>query len=235
MASNRALVPTIGVMALDDYATKDGYDVQMQTNHLSHFLLTKELYPLLKRARDLRGEARVANHTSEARRFPSTHLSGEYYQKKGGYLGGNATGQNDGGPGMFFNGPRWERYHQSKLANTVFTLALKDRFGRSGIKAVCAAPGLSATNLQVTTQQSGGMEENQANMLVGTYQSAEDGSMPFLMACFDPSTENGDLFEPAEGWSGPAVKVEYDEFSSDATSRKVLWELSEVACGNFAM
>lgn len=26
-----------GVMALPDKATKDGYDVQMQTNHLSHF------------------------------------------------------------------------------------------------------------------------------------------------------------------------------------------------------
>jgi NAD(P)-dependent dehydrogenase (short-subunit alcohol dehydrogenase family) len=220
-------------MALDDYATKDGYDVQMQTNHLSHFLLTKELYPLLKRARDLRGEARVVHHTSEARRLPSTPLSGEYYEKKGGNLGGNAAGQNVDGPGMFFNGPRWERYHQSKLANTVFTLALKDRFGNSGIKAACAAPGLSATNLQVTTLQSGGMEASQANMLVGMYHSAEDGSMPILTACFDPSTENGDLFEPADVWTGPTAKVEYDEFSLDPQSRKVLWELSEAACGKF--
>ena len=33
-----------GVMALEDRATKDGYDVQMQTNCISHFLLTKELF-----------------------------------------------------------------------------------------------------------------------------------------------------------------------------------------------
>ena len=38
-----------GVMAMRETATKDGYDVQLQTNHLSHFLLTKELWPLLKK------------------------------------------------------------------------------------------------------------------------------------------------------------------------------------------
>tara|TARA_R110002050_G_scaffold163050_1_gene292987 strand:- start:1187 stop:1312 length:126 start_codon:yes stop_codon:yes gene_type:complete len=37
-------------MGLEDVATVDGFDIQMQTNHLSHFLLTKELYPLLEKA-----------------------------------------------------------------------------------------------------------------------------------------------------------------------------------------
>jgi len=42
-----------GVMALEDQATKEGYDVQMQTNHLSHFLLTREvpMHPLESRVR----------------------------------------------------------------------------------------------------------------------------------------------------------------------------------------
>ena len=56
-----------GVMALADAATVDGYDVQMQTNHLSHFLLLKEIFPLLEKAAATRGEARVVHHTSLAR------------------------------------------------------------------------------------------------------------------------------------------------------------------------
>ena len=44
-------------MALADTATPDGYDVQMQTNHLSHFLLTKELFPQLAKAAAAAGGA----------------------------------------------------------------------------------------------------------------------------------------------------------------------------------
>ena len=33
-----------GVMALKDQPTIDGFDIQMQTNHLSHFLITKNYF-----------------------------------------------------------------------------------------------------------------------------------------------------------------------------------------------
>ena len=215
-----------GVMALEDVATKDGYDIQMQTNHLSHFLLTKELYPLLKRAKDIRGEARVVHHSSGARKIPSTPLEAKYLEKNGGHLGGN-------GSSMLFGGARWERYHQTKLANSVMTLALRDRFGNSGVKAVVAAPGLAATNLQNTTNQSGGMGGGMWIMRFS--QSAEDGAMPLAAACFDPSTNNGDFWEPSgfNNMKGPADKVEYDKLSLNEESRKMLWEKSEEACGEF--
>jgi len=68
------LANNAGVMALPDEATGDGFDVQMQTNHLSHFLLTRELMPLLERAAEADGEARVVNHSSGARMFPQRTL-----------------------------------------------------------------------------------------------------------------------------------------------------------------
>jgi len=71
------LVNNVGVMALKDEATVDGYDVQMQTNVLSHFLLTSELFPLIKKSR----EARIVNHSSMARL--GGPLVSDYFEKRG--------------------------------------------------------------------------------------------------------------------------------------------------------
>ena len=76
-------------------------------------------------------------------------LKPEYFEKRGGNLGGN-------GNSMIMKGARWERYHQTKLANAVFTKALANRLDGTGIKAIVAAPGIAATNLQVTTNERGG-------------------------------------------------------------------------------
>ena len=52
-----ALVNNAGVMGVPDERTSDGFDVQMQTNHLSHFLLTKLVMSSLEAAAASRGEA----------------------------------------------------------------------------------------------------------------------------------------------------------------------------------
>ena len=80
----------------------------MQTNHLSHFLLTKdsELLALLNKAAPAKGETRVVNHSGGARKFSPPQLQAKYLGKNGGNLGGN-------GSSMLFCGARCQRYHET--------------------------------------------------------------------------------------------------------------------------
>ena len=118
-----------GVMAMPDQPTEDGFDIQMQTNHLSHFLLTCELMPLLEKAANESGESRIVHHSSIARMNPKKVLVPAYLEKHGGNLGGN-------GASMFLGGARWVRYNQTKLANCAFTAALHHRLQKKGSKII---------------------------------------------------------------------------------------------------
>lgn len=207
-----------GIMATEDKATKDGYDNQMQTNQLSHFLLTKELYPLLKKAQELRGKAVVAMHTSDLRKNKKRAIDGKYLGKNGGDLGGNDP--------KYSKGANWIRYQQSKLANTCFAVELRDRFGDSGLIASAAAPGIAITNLQQNTPAMTGKE-----IFLRLAQSAEDGTMPILSACM--MSENGDFWDPKYGLAGKAVKKIYNKLDLDEDNRNIVWEKCEEAVGKF--
>ena len=187
------LVNNAGVMALKDQATLDGYDIQMQTNVISHFLITKELFPLLKKSK----EARIVNHSSMARL--GGPLKMEYFEKNGGNLGGDVAEEETSG----LQGPRWERYHQTKLANAVFTYGLEKKLKKanmSNIIPLLAHPGLARTNLQVTTSEDGGMDAKSEFM--NQAQSAEDGATGIIRAAMDPEAKAGNFYGPTAGWSG---------------------------------
>ena len=212
-----------GVMALPDQATKDGYDVQMQTNAISHFLLTKELFAAIKNSRD----GRIVNHTSMARMGPPLEV--QYFEKRGGNLGGDGTEEEN----MSFAGPRWARYHQTKLANCAFTYGLKERLEAQGItnvKPLLAHPGLAATSLQTTTADSGGMNINSPFMQQA--QSAEDGALGIIRCCADPAAQSGDFFGP-ERWSGFPNALEPEPLLLDAENIRINWDGCEAAVGAF--
>jgi NAD(P)-dependent dehydrogenase (short-subunit alcohol dehydrogenase family) len=120
------LVNNAGIMGVPDERTPDGYDVQMQTNHLSHFLLTNLTMPSLEAAAASRGEARVVQHSSGARGSKRAddkvgHLRPEFFTVcEANELGGHS-------PPACFN-----RYHQTKLSNTVFAMALHDKLRCGG-------------------------------------------------------------------------------------------------------
>jgi len=214
-----------GVMALPDQATADGYDVQMQTNVLSHFLLTRKLFPLLRKSDD----ARIVNHSSMARL--GGPLDARYFGANGGDLGGDGSPDDNAA----FRGPRWERYHQTKLANAVFTYALARRLKDAGIanvKPIVAHPGLASTSLQVTTAETGGM------ILEGGFmsqaQSAEDGATGILRGCADPSAVSGDFFGP-ERWVGFPAKLAPEALLTDEANDHVFWTGCEAAVGAFPL
>lgn len=225
-----------GIMAFEDKATVDGYDVQMQTNHLSHFLLAREAFPLLEAAAARTGEARIVSHSSGARMGSGGPLGERYLGPNGGDLGGN-------GASMLCGGARWKRYGQTKLANSVFTQALHERLQASGskVKAVCCAPGGAVTDLQATTVKDGGLASGFASWMMSKTQSAEDGTMPLLLGSVGPAADvpsGGSMFEPTHwgGWVGPAGRPKaLMATEKRADSKALLWEMSEKAVGAWPM
>jgi NAD(P)-dependent dehydrogenase (short-subunit alcohol dehydrogenase family) len=222
-----------GVMALGDTATTDGFDIQMQTNHLSHFLLTRELMPLLELAADAAGEARIVNHSSAARLGPSRKLLPEYLEKNGGQLGGDGSRLEN----LLFRGPRWLRYNQSKLANAAFTAALHDRLQKKGskVKALVAHPGLANTHLQQTSVKEGGMGGVFTGFFMRLSQTPEDGAMGILACMCLPNATSGQFYGPGSGtiaFKGKAEPFALESFYDNPETRDLLWRKSEEAIGS---
>ena len=65
---------------------------------------------LLEKAQEKRGDARVVQHSSGARKAGNRKLEARFLQKNGGNLDGDQLGF------LPFQGGRWVRYQQSKLA-----------------------------------------------------------------------------------------------------------------------
>ena len=83
-------------------------EIQMQTNHLSHFLLTKELFPLLNKKANAVGEARIVNHSSMAAVMGGP-FEDKYASKSDDGWGGDGTEE------FSPTNPRSVRYHHSKV------------------------------------------------------------------------------------------------------------------------
>ena len=217
-----------GVMGMPDSATQDGFDVQMQSNHLSHFLLTSEIWTLLDTAAMKRGEARVVNHSSGARKAPAAPLTASYLGKNGGHLGG------DGFPGL----SKWRRYQQSKLANLLFTYALHDKIAEecpalaSKIKSLCAHPGPTDSGLQAKTSKAGGNRLLDQFILWRTLkvaQSVEDGTLGIARACCEPGVVSNSFYGPVGSAQGGPAELLPQERNPE--EEKLLWRESLKATG----
>jgi NAD(P)-dependent dehydrogenase (short-subunit alcohol dehydrogenase family) len=227
------LANNAGIMATPDEITADGYEKQMQTNHLSHFLLTKELFPLLEASSKECGDARIVQHSSLARQRPES-LEEKFLskQEKAGMLGG------DDPSAKMLTGPEWTRYQHTKLANSVFCQALHNKLSsstdkiRSNIKSLCAHPGWSTTNLSDHLSVSFFARIIFIPIMFFSAQSPEDGSMGLIKGMMEKpgNVKSGVLYGP-NGDKGYAVGLPSLPSETDPKSISMLWKKSEEATG----
>jgi len=123
------LMNNAGVMALPERKlTEDGFEMQVGTNHIGHFVLTATL----SYNRMLAKDCHIINVSSAAHKFAKkTGLDfGYLWEAKDGYR-------------------PWRSYGQSKLANILFTRELQRRAWDAGLKWTLTSlhPGGVATDL----------------------------------------------------------------------------------------
>jgi len=238
-----ALGNNAGIMLGKDEATKDGYDKQMQTNHLSHFLLTAKLLPLLKKGAAEYGDARVVTMSSGTRHGDSTHKVGAFADGKGGleekYFGknsGNLGGDDVKIGGGVITGPQIDRYAQSKLANSVFMHALHDKLQSSGdtnVLSIGTQPGVSNTGLFDDWMSNRIMKVMFNFMTKFMMQKPEDGAAALIMGLTGKkeSVKSGTMYGPKNQEKGPAVPNDAEDYEIDPVKMEMLWKKSEEDVG----
>lgn len=110
--------------------TAQGFEKHLGINHFSHFFLTSKLYPLLQKAAQKEGSARIVSVSSAA------HLLGNGDNMKDDLMLTNKY-------------EPWPAYGNSKLANVLFTKGLASRVQsrKDNIIALTCHPGACRTEL----------------------------------------------------------------------------------------
>lgn len=117
------LIDNAGVMACPLGRTAQGFELQLGTNHLGHFLLTCLLAPALLAA----APSRVVVLSSGAHKISGVDFDDINYDNR--------------------DYEKWQAYGQSKTANALFALALDDRLKDRGVRAFSVHPGMIQTEL----------------------------------------------------------------------------------------
>eukprot|EP00105_Crassostrea_gigas_P041486 XP_019925634.1 PREDICTED: retinol dehydrogenase 13 [Crassostrea gigas] len=117
------LINNAGIMMCPYWKTQDGFEMQFGVNHLGHFLLTNLLLDKIKSS----APARIINVSSHAH----THTDKLDFDDLNGEKNYNSIAV----------------YHQSKLANVLFTRELSRRLQGTNVKANSLHPGIVDTEL----------------------------------------------------------------------------------------
>lgn len=214
------LINNAGIMATPYGKTADGFELQIGTNHLGHFLLFQLLKPALLRGATAERPSRVVSVASTGHRnvdaidFDNLDWSKQEYNRAGAY-------------------------GYSKLANIYFTNELTRRFHDQGLVGLSLHPGSIATPLQ---RHMKGTPFYEAVMNDPDYQaqvkSVEQGAATTVWAAVGKDSQNlaGRYLEnigeagPAEP-EGPPYRTGYSKAAYKPEDERKLWGVSEIMCG----
>ena len=208
------LINNGGIMAIPDkQLTKDGFEMQIGTNHFGHFALTGLLLPLLLKSE----EPRIVNLSSLAHtlilKFDMDNLDFK----------------NDD-----YNSVR--AYCNSKLANMLFSLALQKYIDDKGYNILVANchPGISNTNLihsgpKLEKSTFAGQVASWATWLF--CQSEPMGALPTLYAATNPNVVKNGYYGPLFEFRGSARPTWKSFLANDEKLAHELWEYSQRKTG----
>jgi NAD(P)-dependent dehydrogenase (short-subunit alcohol dehydrogenase family) len=218
------LVNNAGIMAVPYSNTTDGFEVQWQTNHLSHFLLTKLLWETM--VVKTPGQSRVIQHSSGAHHMGSPYFNKDHMEKPQHSAMGWPLWHIVAPYMMKMPTWNWLRYGVSKVSNVLFMRGLEKRIKEKNLEdkiiSVAVHPGYAKTK---------GAHKAMGNLATGTAQSAADGSLPLLMACVSNEVVNGDYLGPKDNGKGPPVKDKVGGYGNDKKQASDLWVYSEECIG----
>ena len=118
------LINNAGVMACPYAKTSEGFEMQLGTNHLGHFLLSCRLAPALV---DGDRRSRVVALSSGAHAMSDIDFEDPMFERR--------------------EYDTWLAYGQSKTANALFALELEARLNGRGVNAYAVHPGMIMTEL----------------------------------------------------------------------------------------
>jgi NAD(P)-dependent dehydrogenase (short-subunit alcohol dehydrogenase family) len=198
-----------GIMATPASLSKDGYEIQLATNHLGHALLIKLLLPcMLKTAAEPDSDVRIVNLSSVA--YKNTPNAGIEFSK---------LKTKDASYGPFYVSNKWMCYGQSKLANLLFPIELAAR--HPSITSVAVHPGFIRTELH---SHEGFFDRQIVNMMSDKWIDEKEGAynQTWAATTVKSNLESGAYYEPVGVKTIPVTKQ-----GKDRALAKELWEWTE--------
>ncbi|GHG75127.1 SDR family NAD(P)-dependent oxidoreductase [Streptomyces griseocarneus] len=211
------LMAIAGVMATPEQRVGPGWEGQLAANHLGHFTLACELYPLLAAA----DGARVVVNSSAGHALTDIRWHDPHFR----------TGYD-----------KWLAYGQAKTANVLFAVHL-DALGRDdGVRAFALHPGRIITGLQremtLREQIDRGWVDEHGNVIGAGFKTASQGAATGLWAATSPLLDGrGGLYledcdiariaDPGAPMDDGGVRA----YAIDPGAAARLWDLSLAGTG----